>query len=109
MKTYYLALYLSVLLTAISQVMMKIAALRGLASNRQKFRLVSAYGLLIVALGLNVYGLRAVPLSHMAYILPATFILVPLLSMLFLGEKQGPGFWLGSGFIVAGALVFNLR
>ena len=108
MKPYYLALYLSVLLTAVSQVMMKIAASSGLAALRSKLLLTSAYGLLLLALGMNVYGLQSVPLSHMAYILPATFILVPLFSMLFLGEKQGPRFWLGSGLIVAGALVFNL-
>lgn len=108
MKAYYLALYMSVLLTAVSQVIMKMAAVSRVRSSGGKIRLASAYGLLITALGLNVYGLRVVPLSHMAYILPATFILVPLFSMLFLGERQGTRFWLGSGFIVAGALVFNL-
>ncbi len=108
LKPYYIALYLSVLLTAISQVMMKLAASSSLASIRQRLRLAAAYALLLVALGLNVYGLQSVPLSHMAFILPATFVMVPLFSMLFLGEKQGLRFWLGSGLIVAGALIFNL-
>jgi len=108
MKLHYFALYSSVLLTAISQIMLKIAATASSTRRRRALGLVAAYGLLLLALGLNVYGLKTVPLSHMAYILPATFVLVPALSMLFLGETQGPRFWLGSALVLAGAVVFNL-
>lgn len=108
MKLYYVALYMSVLMTAISQVMMKTATAKPLATTRRGLILAVAYGLLLLALGLNVYGLQFVPLSHMAFILPATFVLVPLLSMVVLREKQGLKFWLGSALIVAGAMVFNL-
>lgn len=104
----YLALYLSVFLTVISQLLLKVAA----NSNRIRFSrtvyLSLAYGILLIALGFNIYGLRSVPLIHMAYILPATFILVPIMSILFLGEHQRAKFWVGCGLVVAGTLVFNM-
>lgn len=108
MNLHYFALYSSVLLTAISQIMLKVVATSSNTGPRRLLGLVAAYGLLLLALGLNVYGLKSVPLSHMAYILPTTFVLVPAMSMLLLGEAQGPRFWLGSTLVLAGAVVFNL-
>ncbi len=107
----YALLFLSVFLTAFAQILLKMSAndrVAGRSFALMGSKLVMGYGLLILALVLNVYGLRYVPLSHMAFILPATFILVPVLSKVFLAERLSLQYYFGSLLILVGALVFNL-
>lgn len=63
------------------------------------------YTLLLVALALNLLGLLTVPLSQMAFILPITFVLVPLFSLVFLRERLSTRYWFGTLLITAGVVV----
>ena len=112
MTVHYLALFSSVLLVAFSQVLLKIAALRQRSESARLLLngyVVVGYGLMMAALVLNLFGLRQVPVVHMAFILPWTFVLVPVLSRLMLGERLSSRYWLGSALICAGAVLFNLQ
>ena len=107
----YFLLYLSVLFTSVSQIFLKLSAIdtsekKTLALKNPK--LYVGYGLLLFSLLLNVIGLKAVPLSHMAYILPITYVLVPVFSWIFLKEKVSGKFWLGVVFITLGVAVSAL-
>ncbi len=67
--------------------------------------------------GLALYGLstlawlfllRSVPLSRAYPLLALNFVLVPLLSRLFLGEKLGPDYVAGTLLLLGGlALIWN--
>ena len=105
---YHLILYISVGLTAISQIWLKQSALRKRVSPIRDFRIYAAYSLIFAALLLNIYGLRHVPLTDMAVILPAIFIVIPILSYFFLNERQSLRSWFGVGLICIGTAVYSL-
>jgi drug/metabolite transporter (DMT)-like permease len=108
MSKFHLILYLSVGLTAISQVWLKRCAMTKPASSLFDFRIYAAYTILCVALLLNIYGLRHVPLTDMAVILPAIFIIIPVLSYFFLNERQSARSWLGVILVCIGTAVYSL-
>tara|TARA_B110000008_G_scaffold188863_1_gene187638 strand:+ start:35 stop:364 length:330 start_codon:yes stop_codon:yes gene_type:complete len=104
----YLFLYSSIVTTVVAQLLLKIAADENNGKGLLNSNLFLGYSLLVISLILNVLGLRSVPLHHMTFILPVTFILIPLSSMVFLRERQGDKFWVGSLFVVLGVFFFNI-
>ncbi len=108
----YLLLYLSVFLTSISQVFLKLSAIESVSEKKtpplKNPKLYLGYGLLVFSLILNIIGLRTVPLSHMAFILPITYVLVPVLSWAILKEKVSEKYWLGVMFISLGVAISGL-
>lgn len=105
---FHLILYVSVGLTAVSQIWLKKAATSKRVSSIGDIRIYASYSLLFTALILNIYGLRHVPLSDMAVILPAIFILIPILSYFFLNERQSVRQWFGVGLICIGTAIYSL-
>lgn len=108
MSKFHLILYISVVITAVSQIWLKKSASSTRVSPLRDFRIYASYSLLLVALLLNIYGLQYVPLTDMAVILPAIFIVIPILSYFFLNERQSIRSWLGVGLICIGTSVYSL-
>lgn len=108
MGRFHLILYISVGITAISQIWLKKSAMTKRVAPIRDFRIYASYFLLFAALMLNIYGLRHVPLTDMAVILPAIFIVIPILSYFFLNERQNLLSWLGVGLICIGTAIYSL-
>ncbi len=52
-----------------------------------------------------LYVLKNVPLTYAYSFMALTFIFVPILAMLFLGEKLTPKYFLGLGLVISGLLI----
>lgn len=112
MLNYYLAGFSGVLLTAFSQILLKIGAKKG-EKKRLIYSFLSCYTMtgyffLFIVTLLNLYAYKGLPLKTAVILLPMTFILVTLLSFLILKEEFTKQQFIGAGFIIMGALFFNL-
>lgn len=109
---YYLIAFIAVIITAISQVLLKVGAIRGMNKDliRSFFNIftLSGYLLFFLVTLLNLYAFKVIPMKMVIVLLPFTFILVGFFSYLFLGEKISRIQIISSITIVAGIIVFNL-
>jgi len=107
--TAYGILYGSAFIVAVSQVCLKWGASRPYRiAPFVNIWIITGYVLVLSALVLNIVGLKHVPLKHMAFVLPATYIFVSVLSRIVFKESfTGRKCW-GILLIIAGTVVFNL-
>lgn len=96
---------------AIGQVLFKIASNR-LSESGNGLHMVLFDPVMILAIiiyGVStlfwIYLLKFVPLSYAYSFMALTFIMVPILSMVFLGESLNLKYWVGAALIVAGLVV----
>lgn len=61
---------------------------------------------MMVSVTFNIKALHVVPLRDMAFITPLSYVIVPLLSRLFLKEKLYHRLVIGTILIVAGVIIF---
>ena len=112
---YYLLLYMSMLLAAGAQVMLKMGSRSyshsklSLSSRYCNPWVVSGLLLMFISMLLNVKGLRHVPLKNMSFILPVIYIAVPLFAWIFLEERPSGKMLVGSIIMLIGVIVFNLH
>ena len=108
---YSCILLFSVLISAISQVMLKKSALKKYESRIKEYLnplVIFSYGLFFLCTFISMYSLKVVPLS-MAPVLEATsYIYVGVLSYIFLGEKMNKRQILGMALIIIGIVIFAL-
>lgn len=114
MSIYYIAALIGVFLTAIAQLILKKGALAGMKKKgfwQAYFNIYSllGYGLFVVVTLFNLFALKKVELKDMTFILPITFVLVPLLSVLIFKEKLTKQQVWGIVLIAVGIFVFNLE
>jgi Membrane transporters of cations and cationic drugs len=108
---FYLCLGLSILLTSVAQILLKIGASKK-NSNESVYlnrTTISGYGLLVVVTVLSVLALKGIELKVFyaaAYAL--NFILVAIFSWKFLGEPLSRKKVAGILLIALGILVFNM-
>ena len=104
--------FLAVALTAISQLLLKIGANRGKSRHPVKLFLnpftAIAYALFFIVTLLNLYAYKMLPLKCAVVVLPFTYILVGILSFIFLKEKMTRNQLIGAGIIILGVVLFNL-
>lgn len=108
---HYLIALLAVLLTAISQVLLKFGARRaGSAAWMLYFNgyTLTAYVSLVTVTLMNLYAFRVIPLKAAVVLLPLTLLLVGIFSFLFLHERFTRKQVVGAILILAGLAVFNL-
>lgn len=103
----------AVLLTGISQTLLKVGADSGTGRNRfldpyLNFPTITAYVLLLLVTVLSVYALRDLPLKVFYSLTALNFIVVLGLSVVFLGEEVSRDRIAAIGLIVLGVVVFNL-
>jgi len=110
--------FLAVVLTSISQVLLKRGADRGknnrdtvdeslLAPYLNRYT-VSAYCLLLLTTIIGVIALQIVPLKLFYAIASLNFVIVAGLSYVFLKEEISVSMILGIGLVVVGVVVFNM-
>ncbi len=108
---YYVLLLFSVLISAVSQIILKKSATQEHQSVLKEYlniKVISAYFIFFVSTVLTMFSYRKVPLS-LGPVLEATgYIWVALLGFLFLKEPINKKKWAGIGVILLGILVFNL-
>jgi drug/metabolite transporter (DMT)-like permease len=110
---YYLVAFAATLITAISQVLLKLGALHGNKNNsllRAYLNLHTALGycLLFTVTLLNVYAYKYIDLKIAVVLVPVTFVLVALLSFGVLKERLSRNNYVGASVILIGMVVFNL-
>ena len=103
----------AVMLTGISQTLLKIGADSGARSNRflasyLNLPTITAYGLILLVTILSVYALRDLPLKVFYSLTALNFIIVLGLSAVFLREEVSRDKVVAIGLIVFGVIVFNL-
>lgn len=108
---YYILLLVSVLISAISQIMLKKSATQEHGSMLKEYlniKVISAYFIFFISTLLTMFSYRKVPLS-MGPVLEATgYIWVAILGLIFLKEPITRKKWTGIGVILLGILIFNL-
>ncbi len=103
----------AVMLTGLSQTLLKIGADSGARSNRfldsyLNLPTMIAYGLFLLVTMLTVYALRDLPLKVFYSLTALNFIVVLGLSAVFLNEEVSRDRMVAIGLIVLGVVVFNL-
>jgi multidrug transporter EmrE-like cation transporter len=110
MTHYYLALALAVLCTVAAQLLMKKGASRatggGFLAAYLNWPTAIAFALFFAATILNVFAYKKLPLKTSVAVLPANFILVGLLSVVFLKERLNAKQIAGVTVILAGILLY---
>lgn len=111
MNKYIIVFLLSVLLSAMSQILLKKSAKIQYNSGIREYlnaRVIIAYGIFFLSSLVTVYAYRGVPLS-LGLILEATgYIWVSILGYVFLKEKIGKKKLAGLVLIVLGIVVANI-
>lgn len=108
------SLIVTPILITLGQVLFKFAGLRLGEREGAAFVRVLLDPYLLTALGLYGVGtliwinvLKHLPLATAYPFMAATFILVPVASVLVFGESLGLRYWIGAVLIVAGMAVIN--
>lgn len=111
MLSYYLVAIGVVMLTAISQILMKMGAR---SVSRISWRVyfngytLTAYASLLLVTLMNLYVFRQLPLKVMLVLLPSVLLLVMLLSYWLLHERLSRRQIAGALVVMVGLVVFNL-
>ena len=103
MLKFILVFLVSVLISSISQIILKKSAARKYDSLIKKYlnvRVIGAYAMFFLSY-------TGVPLTLGALLESAGYIYIPLLSFIFLKEKITPRMVVGSLFIICGIIVYN--
>ena len=111
MKIFVLIMLASVMVSSISQIILKTAADREYPNRLREYlniRVISAYGMFFVSSLLSIIALKRVPLS-MGTILETTgYVFVAVFSFLILKEKITKKRIKGMLLIMAGIIVYTL-
>ena len=108
---YIIVFILAVFSASCSQILLKKAA--GIPrKNKQaeylNWQVIVAYGIFGLSAVVTLYVLRHIPLSLAPILESATYIFVPVLSWVFLGEKLKGIQLAGMSLIFTGIVIFNL-
>lgn len=109
--TYILIFLVSVLISSLSQVLLKISAEKEHSSLLKEYlnvRTIGAYGLFFLSTLITVFAYKYVSLSMGAVLEASGYIFVTIFGMLILKEKVGKKKLIGLMIILLGILVFNI-
>ncbi len=111
MSKYIILLVLAVLVSSVSQIILKKSASKTYNSIfREYFNLyvITGYGLMVVSTVLVILGLRGVPYKNEPIIESLGYIFVMILSNLILGEKITKKKIIGNLLILSGIIIYYL-
>ena len=111
MSKYIILLVLAVLVSSVSQIILKKSASKTYNSIfREYFNLyvITGYGLMVVSTVLVILGLRGVPYKNEPIIESLGYIFVMILSNLILGEKITKKKIIGNLLILSGIIMYYL-
>lgn len=108
----YILIFLgSVLISSLSQVLLKISAEKEHSNIWREYlnlRTIGAYGLFFLSTLITVFAYKYVSLSMGAVLEASGYIFVTVFGVLILKEKVGKRKLMGLGLILVGILIFNL-
>lgn len=87
---YICFLFISVIISAYSQILLKKSAQRKYNNFFQEYfnpYVIGGYGIFFVAIFLDMIGLRKVPVSYIPIIESSSYVFIIIFSRIFLGEK----------------------
>jgi len=99
----------SVIVSAISQVLLKVSASKTYSvwwRDYVNLYVISAYALFLSVTVLNIFALKYIPLTLGSAIEASGQIAVPVMGRLFLHEKIGRKKWIGMAVIALGIAIF---
>lgn len=105
-------LLFSVLISAISQIILKMAANKTYKSPIAEYvnpMVIGAYGMFFLSTILTMVALRYVPLSLSPILESTSYLYVTVLGYLFLKEKLSKRKLVGLGLILVGIFVFSFQ
>lgn len=111
MSKYIILLVLAVLVSSVSQIILKKSASKTYNSIfREYFNLyvITGYGLMVVSTVLVILGLKGVPYKNEPIIESLGYIFVMILSNLILGEKITKKKIIGNLLILSGIIIYYL-
>ena len=111
MNKYWLVLFLAVVVSSTSQMLLKKGASKHHTNVIMEYLnpwVISGYGLMVLSTLCVIYAYRGVEYKNGTIIESLGFLLVMVLSRLFFGEKITPKKILGNLIILAGIVVFYL-
>ena len=111
MIKYIVVFLFSVLISSISQIILKKSASSDHKSLLKEYlnpRVIIAYFFFFFSTLLTMFAYKGVPLSLGSLIEAVGYIYIPVLSYFFLNEKITKKAVLGSIFIICGIIVYNL-
>lgn len=112
MTDYYIVALVATLLTAFSQIILKIAALRWDGRNVLRLYLnvwaAGGYLLLLLVTLLNLYAFKYIPLKSAVFLLPLTLLVVVVLSRWIFHERLSGTALLGAFLVILGVAIQNL-
>ena len=108
----YIAVWiLSVFISSIAQVMLKVEANKPHESRLKEYlnpMVVTAYGIFFLSTFLTMYALKHVPLTYSPIIEPLSYIFVPVIGVMVLKEKISKRRLIGMGIMLIGIVIFSL-
>ena len=102
-------LFISVFISAFSQILLKKAALKSHKTVIQEYMnalVITAYGIYFIAVILDLIALRKVPISYIPIIEASNYIFIIAFSKIFLGEKLSKRKIIALLVILAGITIF---
>ncbi len=108
---YILVFLVSVFISSLSQVLLKVSADTKHSSVWKEYlniRTICAYGLFFMSTLITVFAYKYVSLSMGAVLEASGYIFVTILGVVVLKEKVSKKKLIGLGMILAGIFVFNL-
>jgi drug/metabolite transporter (DMT)-like permease len=108
----YIAVWiLSVLISSVAQVMLKVEANKKHESRLREYlnpMVITAYGIFFLSTFLTMYALKYVPLTYSPIIEPLSYIFVPVIGILVLKEKISKRRVLGIAIMFVGIVIFSM-
>lgn len=108
---YIFVFLISVLVSSLSQVLLKISADKEYSSIWKEYlnlRTIGAYGMFFLSTIITVFAYKYVSLSMGAVLEASGYIFVTLFGTVILKEKVGKKKLIGLGLILIGIVVFNI-
>lgn len=106
---YILIFLVSVLVSSISQIMLKKSAekqYKDMIHEYMNVRVIVAYSMFFISTLLTMYAYKGVPLTLGTLLEAVGYIYIPILSYIFLKEKITLNKIIGSVFIIVGIIVY---
>ncbi len=111
LEKYIIVWIVSVLISSIAQVMLKVEANKKHESHLKEYlnpMVIIAYGIFFLSTFLTMYALKYVPLTYSPIIEPLSYIFVPVIGVLVLKEKISKRRVLGILIMLVGIVVFSM-
>ena len=110
MATYYLAAVVAVFIASLAQILLKSSSSKSYSSLTKEYlnwKVVAGYTLLFGSMLINIYALsKGLEVKELASLESLSYLLVPLLSCLFFGERVPRRRLVAIFVIMAGIVVF---